>query len=102
MAGDDGTRALPDKSMYGWTDIPVPSNSVDPRIVKTLTLQANYFIDIKRAKNMLIIQVDFPNSPNTLLNDILLDNLNIMLNNSSSPTQPSKSIHTHSDWLLTY
>ena len=73
MGGDDRMRALPDKSMYGWTDVPVPSSSVDPGIAKTFTLWANYLINIKRAKNTLIIQVDCPNFPNVLWTNILLD-----------------------------
>jgi len=66
-------RALPNKSMYGWTGVPVPCRSLNPGITKTLSLQVNYLIDVKRAKNTLIIQANFPNFPDTLWTDVLLN-----------------------------
>src|SRR5882672_9996414 len=73
-SGDEiGTRALPDESMYPWSDIPVSSTSLDPDIALTLALRANYLIDVRRAKHTLIIRADCPTFPEALWTDILLD-----------------------------
>ena len=53
--GEDGTKSTPDESMYPWTDAPVPSNTPDVDISQTLALHTNYLIDVKRAKNTLIV-----------------------------------------------
>jgi len=35
--------------MYPWSDIPIPSQSLDPGIARTLALQANFLVDVRQA-----------------------------------------------------
>src|SRR5882724_9811767 len=73
-AADEGrTRVIPNESMYPWTDVPIVPTSVDPDIVRTLALRANYHVNVRRAKHTLIIRADCPTFPDALWTDVLLD-----------------------------
>ena len=49
-----------DKSLYSWKDDPENLVTLNPFITKTLTLRANYLLDVKHehAKNNLLIHVN--------------------------------------------
>src|SRR5882724_3970176 len=46
----EGTGTPVDKSLYGWSDVPVTASSLDPGSVHMLARRANYLGDVKRAR----------------------------------------------------
>jgi len=46
---------------------------LDPDVVLTLLLKANYLVNIRKAKNNLIIHQDCPDFLDTLWHDVLLN-----------------------------
>jgi len=65
--------SMVNESLYVWSGIPVTTAALDPSVSKTLALKANYLVDIRRAKNNLIVRLDCPDFPDTLWNDVLLN-----------------------------
>jgi len=51
----DTQESSTNKSLYAWSNMPVPATSLDADVSKTLALKANYLTDIHHAKNNLII-----------------------------------------------
>jgi len=47
------------ESRFTWSGIPVTSTALDPNVAQTLALKVNYIIDVRRAKNDLIIRPDY-------------------------------------------
>ena len=50
-ADGESVTAPVDGTMYCWSDIPISSSSLNPCIVCTLALWANYLANIKHTKN---------------------------------------------------
>jgi len=96
--------------------------------LKTLALKANYLVDIRQAKNNLIVRPDCPDFPDALWNDVLLNSyinldrvyagyyaleadtqhtqsigdVDIMVNHAGISPKTSKSIYTHGKWAITF
>src|SRR5882672_9308626 len=60
------------RSTLGRT-YPVRPQPLDADIMETLVLKANHLIDVRRAKNNLVVRPDCPDFPDALWTDILLD-----------------------------
>ena len=67
------TVHAPDESLYPWNNSPAGAELTDLLIAKTLALCANYLLDVKRAKNNLLVRADCPPFPDGLWTDVLLD-----------------------------
>ena len=65
--------SLPNKLFYAWSGHAVTSIPLDPDITLTLGLKENYLLDVRRAKNDLIVCQDFPDFPDALWLNVLLN-----------------------------
>ena len=72
-SGDEPTRNTNNESFYAWTNVPIPTSTLNPDIMCTLFLKSIYLNNFKCTKNTLIIHADCPNFPDALWFDFLLN-----------------------------
>ena len=100
---------------------------MDPLIAKTLTLHANYLLDVKYAKNDLLVHANCPAFLDGLWTDVLLDqyidfdhvfssyyatdsdiqhtqslgDIEFVINSGAKP-KPNKAMHNHGEWAIVF
>ena len=125
---DSSPDTSANESLYAWAGVPVATVPLDADVARTLTLQANYLVDVKRAKNNLVVRPDCPDFPDGLWTDILLDryidldciyaghyalesdmrhtqsigDVDITVNHAGLGPKSNKSIHTHGEWAIAF
>jgi len=114
--------------LFAWSNALISSSVLDPDIVQTLLLKANYIIDARRAKNDLVVRPDCPDFPNGLWIDVLLNryvdlnrvyakyyalnsdtrhtqsisDVDITLNHTGIGLKTNKSIKMHGEWAIAF
>ena len=126
-AFQDHRHSATDESLYPWKDDQETLAMLDPLIAKTLALRANYLLNIKYAKNDLLIHANCPPFPDGLWTDILLDryiDLNCVFTgyysidsdnhhtqslgdielivNSGNSAKPNETVKNHDEWAIAF